>query len=192
MSGGDFLADDGEFGASVDETRPVVVGVIKFRVRPVEDVVDVYVQQAQHLTHVADDAEDVRAATGDDLAHRGASRLPLVGFQQMHHLVDGAAGVRRLADERVDVGADVGLAVAHVEVQRLVVVGVVEIGVVDLGGFESFAHATHPVLAERVGHGGLGYVEHVGDVGLLGAFLGEFHDLLAAFLTGHTAGIHVT
>ena len=100
-------------------------------------------------------------------------------------------GRPRLADERVDVGADVGLAVAHVEVQRLVVVGVVEIGVVDLGGFESFAHATHPVLAERVGHGGLRYVEQVGDVGLLGAFLGEFHDLLAAFLTRHAARIHM-
>lgn len=39
---------------------------------------------------------------------------------------------------------------------------------------------------------GLGHVEHVGDVSLLGAFLGEFHDLLAAFLTGHADGVNVT
>ena len=38
----------------------------------------------------------------------------------------------------------------------------------------------------------MGHVEHVGDVSLLGAFLGEFHDLLAAFLTGHADGVNVT
>ena len=37
----------------------------------------------------------------------------------------------------------------------------------------------------------MGHVEHVGDVGLLGTFLGELHDLLAAFLARHAAGVNV-
>lgn len=83
----DFLADLAELFATIDETAPIVVGIVI--VRAIEHVVEVDVQQTEHLARVADDVENHRSVVADDLVHDAGTRLPVIALKLAYDAFDG-------------------------------------------------------------------------------------------------------